>query len=49
MSYEAIAGFAQTWGLSLLVLLFLGAVGYAIWPRNREKFRRAARQPLQED
>jgi cytochrome c oxidase cbb3-type subunit 4 len=49
MTYEAIAGFAQTWGLALLVVLFVGAVLYALWPRNREKFRRAAQRPLQED
>ena len=49
MTYEAMAGFAQTWGLSFLVVLFLAAVGYALWPRNREKFRRAATRPLQED
>jgi cytochrome c oxidase cbb3-type subunit 4 len=49
MTYEAMAGFAQTWGLALLVVLFLGAVAYALWPRNREKFRRAAERPLLED
>ncbi len=49
MTYEAIAGFAQTWGLSFLLVLFVAAIGYALWPRNRDKFRDAARQPLRED
>jgi cytochrome c oxidase cbb3-type subunit 4 len=49
MSYEAISHFAQTWGLGLLVALFLVALGYALWPKNRERFRRAARQSLTED
>jgi cbb3-type cytochrome oxidase subunit 3 len=31
------------------VVLFVGAVLYAFWPRNREKFRRAAERPLLED
>jgi len=49
MTYEAIAGFAQTWGLAFLLVLFLAAVGYALWPKNREKFRRAANDSLLED
>jgi len=49
MTYEAMAGFAQTWGLAFLLVLFLAAVGYALWPRNRDKFRHAANDPLRED
>jgi cytochrome c oxidase cbb3-type subunit 4 len=49
MSYEAMASFAQTWGLALLVVLFVGAVLYALWPRNSETCRRAAERPLRED
>lgn len=46
MSYEQANQIAQTWGLILLTGLFLGAVLYALWPANREKFNRAARAPL---
>jgi cytochrome c oxidase cbb3-type subunit 4 len=49
MSYESVAGFAQTWGLVYMVLLFLGVLVYAFWPGNKEKFKRAARLPLEED
>lgn len=49
MSYEAVSHFAQTWGLGLLVALFLVALGYALWPKNRRRFREAATRPLQED
>ncbi len=49
MQYEQIAGFAQTWGLCFLVLAFALAVAYALWPGNRDKFKHAARMPLQED
>jgi cytochrome c oxidase cbb3-type subunit 4 len=45
MSYEAMTGFAQTWGLAFLVVLFVGAVLYALWPRNSEKFRRGRTEP----
>jgi cytochrome c oxidase cbb3-type subunit 4 len=49
MTYEAMAAFAQTWGLAFLVVLFVAAVAYALWPKNRERFRRAASEPLRED
>lgn len=49
MSYEAIAHFAQTWGLAFAVALFLVSVVYALWPANRAKFEQAARAPLAED
>ena len=48
MSYASAAQFAQTWGLVFLCLMFLAAVGYALWPGNRRKFDRAARTPLDE-
>lgn len=46
MTYEQATQFAQTWGLVLLVICFAAAVAYALWPGNREKFKRAARTPL---
>jgi cytochrome c oxidase cbb3-type subunit 4 len=48
VTYDTAAQFAQTWGLVFLFLLFLAAVGYALWPGNRSKFARAARLPLDE-
>lgn len=49
MTYETIASFAQTGGLIWAMLIFAGAVAYALWPSNRAKFDRAARAPLQKD
>lgn len=49
MSYEQVAHLAQTWGLVLLAALFLVALIYALWPANREKFKRAARAPLDDE
>ena len=49
MSYDTAAQFAQTWGLVFLVVMFLVAVVYALWPGNRGKFERAARLPLDEE
>ena len=49
MDYETIRSFAGTWGLVALVAMFVGVVAYALWPRNRKKFDRASRIPLEED
>jgi len=49
MQYQTLAQFAQTGGLIFFVVLFAVVVAYALWPRNREKFRDAARIPLKED
>lgn len=46
MTYEQAAHIAQTWGLAFLVAGFAVAVAYALWPGNREKFKRAAHAPL---
>jgi len=40
--YEALSSFAQTGGLIYFVLMFAGAIAYALWPRNQETFDRAA-------
>jgi cytochrome c oxidase cbb3-type subunit 4 len=49
MTYEQATHLAQTWGLVLLAVLFAGAVIYALWPGNREKFKQAARTPLNDE
>lgn len=49
MSYEQATQFAQTWGLALLVILFAGVLVYALWPGNRDKFKRAAHTPLDKE
>lgn len=49
MSYQALAIFAQSWGMIYIVGLFAIAVGYALWPSNKTTFDRAARMPLDEE
>jgi len=46
MSYQEAAAFAQSWGLIYFMLLFFGICAYALWPKNKDKFDRAARMPL---
>lgn len=48
-SYNALAMFAQTWGLAYFVGVFLLVTAYAFWPSNRAKFDKAALAPLRED
>lgn len=49
MSFEQATHIAQTWGLVLLAVLFAGAVIYALWPANRDKFKRASETPLRDE
>ncbi len=49
MSYETVARFAQQGGSVYFAVLFLGALIYALWPRNRAGFEEAARLPLDEE
>ncbi len=49
MTYEKLAAFAQTWGLLYVFGCFVVVLVYALWPKNQEKFDRAARMPLDED
>lgn len=49
MTYETVASFAQQAGLIYFGVIFLAGSLYALWPRNRDEFRRAARLPLDEE
>jgi cytochrome c oxidase cbb3-type subunit 4 len=48
-TYEALAHFAQTWGLIYFFAVFMIVVLYALWPSHRQRFDDAARVPLRED
>lgn len=48
-TYDAFAGFAQTWGLLYFMILFGIVLVYALWPKNRKKFDDAAQIPFRED
>ncbi|WP_299153755.1 cbb3-type cytochrome c oxidase subunit 3 [uncultured Tateyamaria sp.] len=42
-------GFAKSYGLFYMMAFFFGAVVYAYWPANQEKFDQAAKSILDED
>ena len=49
MSYDEITTFSKSWGLVYLTMMFLTVCAYALWPRNQQKFDRAAQMPLDKD
>ncbi len=49
MSYETVSRFAQQGGSVYFSVMFVVALVYALWPRNREQFHQAARLPLDEE
>ncbi|TNE42098.1 MAG: cbb3-type cytochrome c oxidase subunit 3 [Alphaproteobacteria bacterium] len=49
MEYQELAHFSETWGLVILLTMFLGGVVYALWPSNKSKFEKAAQLPLNDD
>jgi cytochrome c oxidase cbb3-type subunit 4 len=49
MTYDLVARFAQQAGTVYFLLIFAGGAAYALWPKNKEGFARAARLPLEEE
>jgi len=49
MTYETVSRFAQQGGALYFSLLFAAALVYALWPKNRARFEKAARAPLDEE
>jgi cytochrome c oxidase cbb3-type subunit 4 len=49
MTYEQVAKAVQQGGSIYFVLLFVAALIYALWPRNRATFDRAAQAPFDEE
>ncbi len=49
MTYETVAKLAQQGGTIYFLLIFIAAVVYVLWPKNRSGFDQAARLPFDED
>jgi len=49
LDYETVSRFAQQVGTMFFVSAFLGAVVYALLPKNKEAFKRLAQLPLEDD
>ena len=48
-TYQAVAEFAQKWGLVYFSIIFAVVLLYALWPSRKKQFDEAARIPLRED
>jgi len=49
MTYETVSRLAQQGGTVYFFLIFLGGLAYAMWPKKKDEFQRAARLPLEEE
>ncbi len=49
MNYEEVASISGTIGLIMFMSMFFVVLAYALWPRNKAKFDKAARAPLDEE
>ena len=47
MTYDTIAAFAQQGGTIYFMLIFVAGVVYALQPKKKAEFDRAARMPLE--
>jgi cytochrome c oxidase cbb3-type subunit 4 len=45
-AYEDVLAFSRSWDAVYFLAMFAVALIYALWPRNKEKFNRAAQIPL---
>ena len=48
-AYQDVLAFTRSWDAVYFTLMFLAALAYACWPRNKARFDRAARMPLEDD
>lgn len=48
-TYEAVAHFAQSWGLLYFFLVFVAVVIFALRPSGKRGYEEAGRMPLRED
>lgn len=49
MTYNDVATISQITSLLMFILMFLGAVAYALWPSNGKRFEAVQRQALDLD
>ncbi len=49
LSYDTIATISQVTSLLMFVAMFAGVLGYALWPRNGQRFQAAQLSALDLD
>ena len=48
-AYEEVLAFTRSWDAIYFTAMFLVALVYAYWPKNKSRFEHAARLPLKDD
>ncbi len=48
-TYNAVAHFAQSWGLLYFFIVFCAVVIFVMWPSRKKQYEDVARMPLRED
>ena len=49
LNYETVSRLVQQGGAVYFAILFIAGCAYALWPKRRDEFERAARMPLDEE
>ncbi len=49
VDHHTLVGLAKSFGLFYLIALSVGVLVYVFWPKNKERFDRAARDILKEE
>jgi cytochrome c oxidase cbb3-type subunit 4 len=49
MTFESVSAIAPVVAMLIFATLFAVAIAYALWPGNRDRFKRAAESPLNDD
>jgi cytochrome c oxidase cbb3-type subunit 4 len=49
MNYDTLAHFIKMGGTVFFTAFFVSAIVYALWPKNKARFERAAQLPLLDD
>lgn len=48
-TYNAVAEFAQSWGLLYFFIAFVAVVIWVMWPSRKRKYEDASKIPFRED
>ena len=48
-TFDQVQEFVHSWGLVYFTVMFLVALAYAYWPKNKARFQAAARIPLEDE
>ena len=48
-TFDEVQEFVHSWGVVYFMIMFIVALVYAYWPKNKARFQEAARIPLEDE